>query len=114
MAAAQGHVRAQYNLGKFYRDGRGVGADEAASIRWFRAAAEGGYAKAQAKLASRYAVGRGVARDALEAYVWTALAAAGGHEGAKAALSRRTARLSQSEKTAGDARVAAFRPKSGG
>ncbi len=86
-------------------------ADEAASIRWFRASAEGGYPKAQAKLARRHAKGRGVERDPLAAYVWTALAARGGHEGAGAALAERAAGLDAGQKAAADARIAAFRPR---
>ena len=45
-AAKQGNVRAQYNLGKMYRDGDGTEKDFGAAVAWYRRAADKGYAKA--------------------------------------------------------------------
>ena len=65
-AGEAGFVRAQYNLGKMYRDGIGTETDPDKSISWFQRAAEQGYAKAQNRLSLRYSRGEGVAKD--EAY----------------------------------------------
>ncbi|MCZ6448229.1 MAG: tetratricopeptide repeat protein, partial [Alphaproteobacteria bacterium] len=70
-------------LGKMYRDGRGVAADQPQAAKWFRFAAEQGYAKAQNKLAVIYFKGRGVEADGVEALKWAILAARQGHREAK-------------------------------
>ncbi len=44
LAAAQGHVAAQYNLGCMFKQGEGVGQDRAEAIRWYRLAAAQGFA----------------------------------------------------------------------
>ena len=74
-AAHLGFANAQYNLGKAYRDGAGVAANDATALRWFRAAAEQDYAKAQQRLGTRYARGIGTAPDRVEALFWLRLAA---------------------------------------
>ena len=38
--AEQGHPQAQYNLGIYYKEGRGVAKDEAEAEKWFRMAEE--------------------------------------------------------------------------
>jgi class 3 adenylate cyclase len=73
--AKQGLVDAQYELGKAYRDGAGVGRDPAEAARWFGAAAEQGYAKAQRHLGTHYAGGDGVPEDMVLAIMWLTLAA---------------------------------------
>jgi uncharacterized protein len=62
-AADLGGASAQFNLGNFYRDGRGVKQDFAESLRRFRQAAEQGHAKAQGAIGSVYYHGRGVPVD---------------------------------------------------
>ena len=73
--AAQGLAEVQYELGKAYRDGDGVGQDPAEAARWFMAAAEQGYAKAQRHLGTHYASGDGVPQDPVLAIMWLTLAA---------------------------------------
>ena len=50
LAAAQGHARAQFNLGNKFKNGRGVAQDRAEAIRWYRLAAAQGDAWAKATL----------------------------------------------------------------
>jgi class 3 adenylate cyclase len=88
--AEAGYVNAQYNLGKAYRDGAGVGADAALAARWFRIAAEQGHARAQRHIGARYALGLGVPRNPIAALAWLTLAAGQGL--AQAEEERRAAR----------------------
>ena len=78
-AADQGDFRAQYNLGKIYRDAQGVEQSDTVSAQWFETAAEQGYAKAQNHLGVRYARGQGVVKDDVQALKWILLAAEQGH-----------------------------------
>ena len=50
IAAEQGDVGAQYNLGVMYADGEGVPEDDAEAVRWYRIAAEQGDVGAQYNL----------------------------------------------------------------
>ena len=52
--------------------------DEAAAVRWLKAAAEGGHPLASNNLGARYLSGEGVPRDLVEAYRWFHAAAARG------------------------------------
>ncbi len=45
-AAAQGHARAQYNMGRKYRIGEGVRQNYAEAAKWYRKAADKNHAKA--------------------------------------------------------------------
>jgi len=54
MAAEQGNVEAQNNLGNAYYAGEGVGQDYTEAVKWFRKAAEQGYAEAQNALGVYY------------------------------------------------------------
>ena len=79
MAADQGHVIAQYNLGIMHANGRGVSqSDVAEAAKWYRLAAERGYVLAQSSLGLHYANGSGIPRDAIQALMWLTLAAARG------------------------------------
>jgi TPR repeat protein len=69
-AAAMGHIRAQYNLGWMYENGRGVTEDDKLAVDWFRKAAEQGYARAQYYLGVMYANGIGVTEDDKLAVDW--------------------------------------------
>ena len=73
--AEQGDAAAQLQLAGFYRSGRGIARDEAAAIRWSRAAAEKGLAEAQFELGKVYDTGTGGPRDPFEAVRWYRLAA---------------------------------------
>ena len=85
-AGEQGYVRAQYNLGKTYRDGDGTEKNLIEAVKWYRKAAEQGYAKAQSSLGVRYARGEGVTKDEVQALMWTTLAA---NQGLKRAVDDR-------------------------
>lgn len=73
--AEQGDAKAQFNVAGLYRAGRGVARDEAASLKWYRAAAENGLAEAQFELAKAYDTAIGGPRDPFEAVRWYRLAA---------------------------------------
>jgi hypothetical protein len=73
--AEQGQAEAQYELGKAYRDGNGVGRDPSEAARWFARAAKQGYAKAQRHLGTHFASGSGVPQDPVLAIMWLTLAA---------------------------------------
>jgi TPR repeat protein len=73
--AEQGDAAAQLRVAGLYRAGRGVARDEAASLRWYRAAAEKGLAEAQFELAKAYDTAIGGPRDPFEAVRWYRLAA---------------------------------------
>ena len=47
LAAEQGVVKAQFNLGNLFQTGEGVNRDHAESAKWFRLAADQGHADAQ-------------------------------------------------------------------
>ena len=66
--AEQGDVRAQVDLGGFYRGGQL--ADPKQSIFWFRKAAEQGDRFAQVSLGQEYYAGEGVAKDYAQAFFW--------------------------------------------
>jgi TPR repeat protein len=73
--AEKGDAAAQLQLAGLYRNGRGIARDEAAAIRWYRAAAEKGLAEAQFELGKIYDTGVGGPRDPFEAVRWYRLAA---------------------------------------
>ncbi|HHF3737183.1 TPA: tetratricopeptide repeat protein, partial [Haemophilus influenzae] len=52
--AEQGDVKAQYNLGNMYVNGRGVKQDGFEAVKWYRKAAEQGLANAQFNLGVMY------------------------------------------------------------
>lgn len=74
-AAKQGHLLAQYRLGKCYAEAKGVTRDYGKAVECFRAAAERGCLEAQYELAHCYAAGRGVAREPGAAVEWLSKAA---------------------------------------
>ena len=73
-AAERGIAKAQYAVGKCYRDGTGVKRDAATAAGWFERAARQGHAPAQRSIGLRYAHGEGVPRDAKETVFWLTLA----------------------------------------
>ena len=74
--AQQGDAAAQYNLGWFYFNGRGVTQDYKEAAMWFRLAAAQGDADAQFNLGLMYHNGQGVTQDYKEAVKLYRLAAA--------------------------------------
>ena len=87
MAAQQGHVYAQSNLGIMYAEGHGVLQDDAEAVHWYRKAAEQGDADAQGNLGLMYDLGRGV-QDSAEAVRWYRKAAEQGEPAAQENLGR--------------------------
>jgi hypothetical protein len=79
LAAAQGHLDAQFRLGIMFEYGLGVAQDKAEAIRWYHLAAEQGHVDAQYCLGDMFDHGRGVAQDKAEAIRWYRLAAEQGH-----------------------------------
>jgi TPR repeat protein len=76
LAAEQGNMNAQFNLGAKYDNGEGVPQNYAEAVKWYRLAAEQGNFVAQNQLGIMYANGNGVPQNYVEAYKWSALAAA--------------------------------------
>ncbi len=77
LAAEQGNVFAQNNLGVIYqglperfRSDNDIPVDHAESVRWFRLAAEQGHAVSAMNLAVKYRDAHGVPRDHAEALRW--------------------------------------------
>ncbi len=79
IAAVQGHVRAQNNLGYMYRFGQGVAQDHGEALKWYRKAAAKNHAQAEVMLGIMYRRGQGVAQDDAEAAKWWLKAADQGH-----------------------------------
>jgi TPR repeat protein len=75
LAAAQGHVRAQNQLGLLHDSGKGVVQDHAKAMTWYLLAAEQGSASAQFNLGLMHDQGQGVVRDPKKALMWFSLAA---------------------------------------
>jgi len=96
-----------------YRDGDGTKPDAAASLGWFRRAAEQGYVKAQSRLGQRLAHAEQARRNDQEAYLWSALAARKGASDAAGQLQMLKARMSPEQIAEAERRVAAWQPKCG-
>ena len=77
--AATGNVKAQYELGSRYIDGRGVTADSKQAVQWLEKAAANGFAPAQYRLGSLYRDGKGLRNDGKLAYAWFKRAAEQGN-----------------------------------
>ena len=79
MAAEQGHIEAQFRLGRMYDFGMSVPEDNAEAVRWYRMAAEQGNARAQLRFGHMYDFGAGVPEDKAEAVRWYRMAAGQGN-----------------------------------
>ncbi len=77
--AGQGDPVAQYILGSYHANGRGVPRDIMEAVKWYRLSAEQGYAPAQYRLGYCYATGRGVPWDYARAVQWYRLSAGQGY-----------------------------------
>ena len=82
LAAEQGNVYAQYNLGQMYRRGQGVSQNYKTALKWYRLAAEQGHAYAQTNLGVMYGIGKGVIKDWVYAHMWLNIAASSGNKNA--------------------------------
>jgi len=81
--AEQGHIVAQYFLGRMYRYGHGVPKDAKTAVKWYTLAAKQGDATAQANLGEMFVEGQGVPQNYKTAVKWYTLAAEQGHGGAQ-------------------------------
>ena len=70
MPAAMGQANAQFTLGLLYETGKGVLQDHAASVKWYRQAAEQGHALAQNNLGNLCFKGLGMPQDFALAIRW--------------------------------------------
>ena len=82
LAAGQGDVKAQFNLGTIYDEGKeGVEQDDKEALKWYRLAAEQGDVEAQFNVGQMFRRGRGILKpDFQEAIRWYRRAAEQGHE----------------------------------
>ena len=69
-AAMQGHAKAQYQLGKCYKNGEGVEKDRVKAFLYFTKSAKQDNANAQLALGKCYLKGKGVASDRAKATMW--------------------------------------------
>jgi TPR repeat protein len=82
LAATQGNLRAQYNLGAMYDNGQGVAKDHAKAMHWYMLAAAQGHLTAQYNLGIMYNNGQGVVQNYVRAHMWINLAAVNGNSDA--------------------------------
>ncbi len=68
--ADEGSASAQFELGRMFENGNGVGTDKQLAVFWYGKAAEQGHAEAQTSLGVLYARGLGVPRNAPYAVAW--------------------------------------------
>ena len=87
MAAIQGSVLAQNNLGLLHRYGLGVEQNYTEAVKWFQLAAEQGNEGAMSSLGFMYHEGLGVLQDDAAAVKWFQLAADRGEVEAQSSLS---------------------------
>ena len=110
-AAIAGFDRAQYNMGKRYRDGQGVEINKEMSARWFLAAARQGYSKAQSLVGTRFMKGDGLEKDLVEALKWLRLAAQQGEKSAAEIADKLQADMTDEQLAQSERRIATFTPE---
>ena len=86
MAAEQGNLEVQKNLGYFYRHGPEDSRNAREAVKWYSKAAEQGNAEAQCEMGNSYRCGLGVAKDEREAVKWYRKAAEQGYADAQRLL----------------------------
>ncbi len=79
LAAANGDVRAQFEIGAIYTEGRVIDQDMAEAAKWYERAAAKGFAPAQYRLGNLYEAGTGVDKDLEQARLWYQRAAESGN-----------------------------------
>lgn len=87
-AAAKGHKKAQYRLGRCYDKGHGVAENDSLAFVWYLKSAEQEYAKAQYQVGKSYKNGEGVAKDRQKAVAYFTLAAKQGNADAQYQLAK--------------------------
>ncbi len=86
LAAVQGNIGAQNNLGYMYGQGMGVPRNYVLAVKWYQLAATQGNATAQFNLGLYYQKGWGVPRDWRQALQWFRLAGGQGEPAAQVEL----------------------------
>ncbi len=81
--AEAGSAEAQFNIAVMFQKGRGVPADSAEALRWYRLAAWRGHADAQNNLGGMLSRGEGIPEDYVQAHMWFSLAAVRGKQSAQ-------------------------------
>ncbi|EEZ33937.1 peptidoglycan-binding domain 1 protein [Brucella sp. 83/13] len=81
-AAAKGDMRALFEIGNRYMEGRGVAANVKEAAKWYQLAADHGFAPAQYRIGSFNEKGLGMARNLEKAKNWYQLAADQGNASA--------------------------------
>ena len=74
-SADHGTAAAQFNLGRMYEGGHGVGRNFVEAAKWYQKAADQGDAAAQFNLGALYFKGLGVPQDYVETHKWLKIAA---------------------------------------
>ena len=88
IAAEQGNIHAQCDLGWMYSKGWGVEQNDVLAVHWYTKAAEQGNAIAQNNLGWMYYNGRGVEQSDAQAVYWYKKAAEQGNDNAQYYLNR--------------------------
>ena len=86
LAATQGNITSQINIGVLYYNGQGVPQDFQTAIKWFALAAEQGSLQGQHNIAYMYYSGQGIKIDKVYAHMWASIASSQGFENAKGLL----------------------------
>jgi len=81
--AEKGDAKSQYNVGQFYRQGKGVLKSDKLAAKWYKKSAEQGYDEAQYALGLAYSDGIGIIESRKSAFEWTLKAAEQGHTSAQ-------------------------------
>jgi uncharacterized protein len=109
LAAEQGDVRAQTNLGISYYNGRGVERNYLEAVNWYRKSADQGEAYGQNNLGWCYEKGHGIPLNFVEAYKFYKLAADQNLDNAIENLKQIATRMTAVEIAEGERRVREFR-----
>lgn len=86
IAAKQGHVGAQKQLGFIYDNGLRVAENNEEAFKWYNLAAEQGDAEAQFMVGTMYMSGEGINKDVDKARNWLYMAGDRGYENARETL----------------------------
>ncbi len=108
MAAGQGHVESQFELGQMYAQGLGTPQRFEEAVNWYERAAKQGHAKAQFNLAFMIAHGQGVEENLLKAYEWYRISHLCGYPIAKQSMEVLKKKLSPGEVEMADWRADSF------
>ena len=108
MAAEQGHVESQFELGQMYAQGLGTAQRFEDAVAWFERAAQQGHAKAQFNLAFMISHGQGVEASLLKAYEWYRISYLCGYAIAKQSMEVAKKKLSSGEVDMADWRADSF------